>query len=177
MDDEFKDLQRLLRLKRYEAPPPEYFEDFLFDFHRRQREELLRRPLWRLVVDRIEGAMPSLSFQRYAYAGGCAAAVAVAALTSTQILSSTPTASNTLVATTAAPAARVPSVTTPVAAAKYHSPAGARINIYAARPSLPIAPEVDFDRPRPAAVPQQAGIRPRYVLDAQPVSYEQSYSF
>ena len=42
MDDEFQDLQRLLRLKRHEAPPPEYFEDFLFEFQRRQRAELLQ---------------------------------------------------------------------------------------------------------------------------------------
>ena len=35
-----------LRLKRYEQPPPGYFENFLHEFHRRQRDELLRQPLW-----------------------------------------------------------------------------------------------------------------------------------
>src|SRR5438876_10072897 len=52
--DEFNDNQitKLLRLKRYEQPPPGYFENFLHEFHRRQRDELLRQPLWRICVDR-----------------------------------------------------------------------------------------------------------------------------
>lgn len=36
--DELEDLQRLLRLKNYEQPADGYFEDFLDEFHRRQRE-------------------------------------------------------------------------------------------------------------------------------------------
>lgn len=35
--DELEDLQRLLRLKNYEQPAEGYFEDFLDEFHRRQR--------------------------------------------------------------------------------------------------------------------------------------------
>lgn len=37
--DELEDLQRLLRLKNYEQPVDGYFEDFLDEFHRRQRVE------------------------------------------------------------------------------------------------------------------------------------------
>src|SRR5438105_14883687 len=52
--DEFNDNQitKLLRLKRYEQPPPGYFENFLHEFHRCQRDELLRQPLWRICFDR-----------------------------------------------------------------------------------------------------------------------------
>jgi hypothetical protein len=52
--DEFNDneISKLLRLKRYEQPPPGYFENFLHEFHRRQRDELLRQPLWRVCIDR-----------------------------------------------------------------------------------------------------------------------------
>src|SRR5438132_7107758 len=52
--DEFNDneIAKLLRLKRYEQPAPGYFENFLHEFHRRQRDELLRQPLWRICFDR-----------------------------------------------------------------------------------------------------------------------------
>ena len=45
--DEFdnNEIGRLLRLKRYEQPPPGYFENFLHEFHRRQRDELLATAL------------------------------------------------------------------------------------------------------------------------------------
>src|SRR5690242_3488044 len=52
--DDFNDneISKLLRLKRYEQPPPGYFDIFLHEFHRRQRNELLRQPLWRICLDR-----------------------------------------------------------------------------------------------------------------------------
>ena len=46
-------IARLLRLKRYEQPPPGYFEDFLHEFRRRQRDKSLREPLWSICVDRV----------------------------------------------------------------------------------------------------------------------------
>ena len=50
-------ISRLLRLKRYERPPPDYSENFLHEFHRRQRErdELFRQPLWRICCECAEG--------------------------------------------------------------------------------------------------------------------------
>src|SRR6202043_2441026 len=52
--DEFNDneITKLLRLKRYEQPAPGYFDNFLHEFHRRQSNELLRQPLWRICDDR-----------------------------------------------------------------------------------------------------------------------------
>ena len=46
------DIALLLRLKRDEQPPPDYFENFLSEFRRRQRDELLRQPLWSICVER-----------------------------------------------------------------------------------------------------------------------------
>src|SRR3981189_3767428 len=48
---------KLLRLKRFEQPPPGYFENFLHEFHRRQRDELLRQPLWRICLERAHDFM------------------------------------------------------------------------------------------------------------------------
>src|ERR1700686_533133 len=52
--DEFNDnkIAKLLPPKRYEQPPTGYFENFIHEFHRRQRDELLREPLWRICIDR-----------------------------------------------------------------------------------------------------------------------------
>jgi len=48
-------IARLLRLQRYEQPPPGYFENFLHEFRRRQRErdKLLRQPLWQMWIERV----------------------------------------------------------------------------------------------------------------------------
>ena len=161
MDDEFRDLQRLLRLKRHEVPPPAYFEDFMVEFHRRQREELLRRPLWRLALDRFEAAIPSFSPARYAYAGATVMAVVAASLVSTRILV-TPTTE--------------PGRSSSVRSVAENSP---KINIYSAKPSLRLAPELNFDEPRRMAA-SSVNNRTRYVLDApsvQPVVYEQRSDF
>lgn len=51
--DTSPELAALLRLKRYEQPPPGYFDDFVHAFHKRQRAELLRVSAWQLWVDRV----------------------------------------------------------------------------------------------------------------------------
>ncbi len=55
-----KQLQALLRLKRYEQPPPGYFDDLLSNIQKRQRAEMLRRPAWRLALERVTTFAQSL---------------------------------------------------------------------------------------------------------------------
>ncbi len=86
--DEFNDneIARLLRLKRYEQPPPGYFENFLHEFHRRQRDELLRQPLWRICLERARGFMSQLDMRSLAsYPTAVAAVLVCAAVISLKI--------------------------------------------------------------------------------------------
>lgn len=55
-----KQLQALLRIKRYEQPPPGYFDDLLANIQKRQRAEMLRRPAWRLALERVKTFAESL---------------------------------------------------------------------------------------------------------------------
>jgi hypothetical protein len=80
------EIARLLRLKRYEQPPPDYFENFLHEFRRRQRDELLRQPLWRICVDRAQGFAVRYNVRPLpSYAAAIAAGVAFAAVISITI--------------------------------------------------------------------------------------------
>lgn len=63
-----KQLQALLRLKRYEQPPPGYFDDLLSSIHKRQREEMLRRPAWRVSLERVKTFFESMRVD-WRYAG------------------------------------------------------------------------------------------------------------
>src|SRR5436853_7009702 len=91
--DEFDDneIGRLLRLKRYEQPPRGYFENFLHEFHRRQRDELLRQPLWKIAVARAQDFMMSLNVARLAsYPVAATAVLLCAAVISLKIYHTPP---------------------------------------------------------------------------------------
>ena len=69
---EEQQLSALLRLKRYEQPPAGYYERLLQDVHRRQRAELLRQPLWRLALERVQTFFSAHSMGNVSYAGAMA---------------------------------------------------------------------------------------------------------
>lgn len=187
--DDFTDLQALLRIKRYEAPPPDYFEDFLVEFHQRQRVELLRRPLWRIALDRIGNwvpAMPVLPMPNLAYAGtGALAVLAAVGLVGRQIaLSGGPalvTAGTPEVSLTHKAAANTPDrslVTVASAPAFFAAPLSVRL---ADRSSdfadddadeIPAARFARSTAGQPSIHAAALGSRPRYVLESQPVRYE-----
>jgi len=53
------EIARLLRLKRYEQPPASYYENFLSEFRRRQRDELLRQRVCRICFERARFRAPA----------------------------------------------------------------------------------------------------------------------
>lgn len=58
---------KLLRLKRYESPPEGYFTSFLEEFHRRQREDVLKRSSRSLFLERLNTYFADLGDQKWAY--------------------------------------------------------------------------------------------------------------
>ena len=184
MDENFSDLQKLLRLKKYEAPPAEYFEGFLRDFHRRQRQEIVQLPLWRIAWDRVTASFVPGEVPRFAYATVTAVALFGAVLASRQMVSR-PTGSD-LAALSATPA-----TTTMVASTNRleSAPVSLRLNrtqtVAGARPNSQVVflnesdfPTVRDSRTRDSArLASQQTRSPRYVLDARPVSYDAPVSF
>ena len=180
-DEDFSSLQTLLRLKRYETPPADSVEDFLFEFHRRQRAELLRRPLWRIALDRVESlfAVPTFAAPRLAYAGSCAVALTLAA---TGMLSrgyKTPDVAKVPPAVPPTLSEHI-DLATPVTVDRGGVRfAGGNVNIDtndfrfsapAARGSSHSNPAAMTTTMAPAS--RTYSVQPRYVLESQPVRYE-----
>ena len=78
MDPIDEDIAQLLRFKRYEQPPASYYENFLSEFRRRQRDQLLRQPVWRTCCERAHGF--ALRHNVRPYPAGIAAVAACAAV-------------------------------------------------------------------------------------------------
>ncbi|MEA3188478.1 MAG: hypothetical protein QOD99_2308 [Chthoniobacter sp.] len=146
MSDE-SDLQKLLRLKRYEQPPPKYFENFLHDFHRRQRAELLREPLWKIARDRFVAFFSERVTSGFGYAMASAMVLLVAGITSFKIVNSPR------------------QIVVP--------PDRAVAQNFTLSPHVQL-PDDLFSQTAHSAT---ASLRPRYVMDARPVSYEPASSF
>jgi hypothetical protein len=150
-------LSALLRLKRYEQPPPQYFDRLLLDVHRRQRAELLRQPLWKIAVERVQTFFSEHSMGHASFAGAMATLL-VAGVVAIRFM------------TPAEPAG------TPIAMARASHPAEESPRMLSLQSSP--APKLDA----PPLMQSQPGFapvsnRPQYIIDARPVSYEHPSSF
>ena len=154
------EIARLLRLKRYEQPPPGYFENFLHEFHRRQRDELLRQPLWRICLERAHNFMLQLDVRSLAsYPTAVAAVLVCAALISLKVYQQPETAR---VAIQSPPTYRCQ-----------------RILKQNGISRSPVAPQIFRMQPVRSFNESQThrAAPPRYVLDSVPVSYEPTFKF
>ena len=154
-------LSALLRLKRYEQPPPQYFDQLLRDIQRRQRSELLRRPLWKIAAERVQTFFGEHSMGHLSYAGAMAAVLIVGV---GAIGLMTPGGGRGPAASTIASAEKLPA---PIAEENILS-----LQATAAAPGID-TPALSTTPPGFAPV----GSQPRYIMDARPVSYEPSASF
>ncbi len=71
---------RIIRLKRYEQPPEGYFDNFLKEFHHRQRAELLKPSLSALLMERLSAFLAEVRVPAVAYAGATAVAAVAAVI-------------------------------------------------------------------------------------------------
>jgi hypothetical protein len=155
MPDE-KQISALLRLKRFEQPSPEYFDQFLKDFHRRQREELLRQSLWEIARERVAMFFSELRLREIGYAGATVGVLWLAGLSILQNFDSDPAAN-------VATAGVRPSESRSRGAALSLQETGRYLE----------TPELVSNRRMQSAPAEQ----PRYVMDARPASYEPPSSF
>jgi hypothetical protein len=155
-----KELSALLRLKRYEQPAPEYFENFLHEFHRRQRDELLKQPLWRICLDRAHDFMLRLNVPALgSYPAAVTAALVCAALISFKVYQTpAPVRTAHVGAALTAPANASSELT-------LASPVATRV--FSTQPLRNLGERARTHRATP----------PRYVLDSVPVSYESTFRF
>ena len=72
-----EDIQRLIRLKRYESPEDGYFETFLEEFKDRQRSELLHRSARGLLLERISMWFDEINGTKWLLPLGATAAAAI----------------------------------------------------------------------------------------------------
>ena len=70
--NENNDVQKLIRLKRYESPSDDYFERFLDDFRQRQRSELLNTSARGILYERVQTWMSGFGKQSWVYGAGAA---------------------------------------------------------------------------------------------------------
>ena len=164
-------LSTLLRLKRFEQPPPGYFDDFLHEFQSRQRKELLRRPAWSLAWDRLEAFwFHTFTVARLSYATASLAVLCIAGALTFNMLQNPGSSVRASAEILAANATHAPVVQPAMQVAS--APRARTINA-ALSPQIRI-PEGMLDA---SVAPVASGQHPRYILDTRPVSYEPPFSF
>jgi hypothetical protein len=168
-------LQALLRLKRHEQPPPGYFDELLTKIHRRQREEMLRRPAWRLFFDRLRAFFASLRLDwNYAATMGAILLIGIGAIRLAMPTQKRVAAPGVARNTTVVPS--TPVSTAPAAPAPASQVFAVNEPIIVLPPGVPILQIMKFQiqrRPQPATAQPTGTPGPtRFVIEAQPASYE-----
>jgi hypothetical protein len=156
------DIGKLLRLKRHEQPPPGYFDNFLHEFHRRQRDELLKEPVWRICLQRAQDFMfrlnvPALS----SYPAAVTALLVCATVISLKVYQGPGTQS--VAAHNQTPVVATALQDTPWSLS---SPVTTR----------DLGPKL-LRTANYSSHTHRAATPPRYVLDSTPVSYEAAFRF
>jgi hypothetical protein len=156
------DIGTLLRLKRHEQPPPGYFDEFLHEFHRRQRAELLRQPVWKIALQRAHDFMFQLNVPTLSsYPAAVTAVVVCAAVLSLKVY-------------------QTPADFEGANVAQHASAMQTGDSAWSLSDTRASGRDLDlptFRPPTQSATTHGSTATPRYVLDSTPVSYEASFKF
>ena len=155
------DIGTLLRLKKHEQPPPGYFDNFLHEFHRRQRDDLLRQPLWRICLERAQDFMFKLNVPSLTSYPAAATALLIFAAVISFKISQTPETPNF--------AGNRPALSVPAHADGEWTLASpvSTTRVFSTKPLRNSDQNAHTHR----------ATQPRYVLDSVPVSYESTFRF
>ena len=157
-------LQKLLRIKRFEQPPPGYFDRALIELHQRQREELLRRSATLIWWERFVSGLGNFRIPSYAYGAAFGVFVVVATIVGSGLW---------------APYKDATGLSANRAVVSGPEAEGVEAN------RLALSGNLDWSKfhhtassPKVVTVigPSQTAL-PRYVLDGRPLSYKASFSF
>jgi hypothetical protein len=169
-DQKQQKLSALLRLKRYEQPPPGYFDKLLQDVHRRQRSDLLQRPAWKLLLERVQTFFSEHSMGYGAYAGAATAVVVAGLAVFGSSFSGKPAGGSS--------APTLMAHAKPVDLRSGRAATETILTLEGTRVAMATLPEADSSVANARLFPSRIGRgtvpvrKPRYVIDAQPVSYE-----
>jgi hypothetical protein len=133
----------------------------LHEFHRRQRDEMLRQPLWRICLERAHGLMLRLDVRSLAsYPAAVAAVLACAAVFSLKIYQQPETARVAL---------QSPAVLS--------APGNSEEELTLASPGIVRIRTQPLRSFNESAQTHRVAAPTRYVLDSVPVSYEPTFRF
>ena len=158
------ELQKLLRIKRFEQPPPGYFDRALIELHQRQREELLRRPATLIWWERFVSWLWKFRVPSYAYGAMFGVFVVVVTIVGSGLWApykdATDSSANRVV----------------VSGPEAQEVVANRLSLGGNLDWSKFHQTASSPKVVPVIGPSQTAL-PRYVLDGRPLTYKASFSF
>jgi hypothetical protein len=157
-------LQKLLRIKRFEQPPPGYFDRALIDFHQRQREELLRRSAALIWWERFVSGLGTFRVPSYGYGAAFGVFVVFATIVGSGLWAPYKNATDSSVNRVVLSGPEAQEVAVNRLALSGHLDWSTFNHTTSSTKIVPV-------------IRRSQTSLPRYVLDGRPVSYKASFSF